>query len=223
MGHAGLTSVYALLPKKKVPLIFNPFFLLQHKSELLQSAMLARSEREFFESEPVYFHWVRLPMMNLIVFPCVYIHMYFLATFQASVLRPDAIIYGFTMANIATIISEALRIPALGFILQVCDTCLHFVAKWKWDFSHCHFTFSFSFLFLSSRLLSLRADILQLFPFQHTQLAGWIAWKRNWLVVVMHTKTSQPTWIKQGFESQTFLCCSGEPRGSESTEAVHGE
>jgi hypothetical protein len=59
----------------------------------MQTAMLARSEREFFDSEPVLFFW-------------------------AKEMRPDALIYGFTMANMALIISEALNIPILGFILQ---------------------------------------------------------------------------------------------------------
>ena len=64
-----------------------------HQSELMQLAMLARSEREFFASEPVYYFWTE-------------------------VLEPDAIIYGFNLVNIAMIISEKFQIPAVGFILQ---------------------------------------------------------------------------------------------------------
>ena len=63
------------------------------KSEVMQALMLSRSEKEFFSSEPAIFHW-------------------------AEVLRPQGIVYGFTMANIAMICSEALHIPIVGFILQ---------------------------------------------------------------------------------------------------------
>jgi len=66
---------------------------MQHQSELMQLAMLARSEREFFASEPVFYLWTEL-------------------------LKPDAIIYGFTMVNIAMILSEKFQIPAVGFVLQ---------------------------------------------------------------------------------------------------------
>lgn len=64
-----------------------------HQSELMQLAMIARSEREFFASEPVAYYW-------------------------AETMRPDGIIYGFTMVNIALIISEKLKIPIVGFVLQ---------------------------------------------------------------------------------------------------------
>jgi hypothetical protein len=68
-----------------------------NRSELLQAAMLAHSEAEFFASEPLIFHW-------------------------AQTLKPDLLIFGFTMANIAMIISESLKIPLIGFILQ--PTCI---------------------------------------------------------------------------------------------------
>lgn len=64
-----------------------------HPSEIMQIAMLARTEREFFNSEPVIWYW-------------------------ANKLKPQALIYGFTMVSIAMIISEKLQIPCCGFILQ---------------------------------------------------------------------------------------------------------
>lgn len=70
---------------------------MQHKSELMQVSMLARCEGEFFDSEPILFHW-------------------------AKELRPDLLIYGFTLTNVAMIISEAQNIPMMGFVLQ--PTCL---------------------------------------------------------------------------------------------------
>eukprot|EP00667_Euglena_gracilis_P004177 EG_transcript_4196 len=63
------------------------------KSELMQAMMLSRSEAEFFRSESAVFHW-------------------------AKTMRPDVIVYGFTLANIAMIASEALQIPIIGFLLQ---------------------------------------------------------------------------------------------------------
>ena len=62
-------------------------------NELMQALMLSRAEAEFFTSEPAAFYW-------------------------ADTLKPDAIVYGFTMTNIAMVISEALQIPMCGFILQ---------------------------------------------------------------------------------------------------------
>jgi len=64
-----------------------------HQSELMQLAMLARSEREFFASEPAFYFWVET-------------------------LKPDALIYGFNMVNVAMILSEKFQIPAVGFMLQ---------------------------------------------------------------------------------------------------------
>eukprot|EP00993_Chasmostoma_nieuportense_P007578 NODE_851_length_1811_cov_8.114014_g796_i0.p1 GENE.NODE_851_length_1811_cov_8.114014_g796_i0~~NODE_851_length_1811_cov_8.114014_g796_i0.p1 ORF type:complete len:434 (+),score=118.99 NODE_851_length_1811_cov_8.114014_g796_i0:432-1733(+) len=66
-------------------------------SELLQAAMLARAECEFYDSEPLLFHW-------------------------ALTMKPDLLIYGFTMASVAVLLSEALHLPLLGFILQ--PTCI---------------------------------------------------------------------------------------------------
>ena len=39
--------------------IDSPFakWAMQNKSEFMQAAILARSEREFFSSEPIIFHW----------------------------------------------------------------------------------------------------------------------------------------------------------------------
>ncbi|GBG31108.1 Sterol 3-beta-glucosyltransferase [Hondaea fermentalgiana] len=67
------------------------------KLRLMQAAMLARMEREFFDSEPAFFYWAKR-------------------------LQPDFLCYTFTTANLAFIISEALRIPMIGFFLQ--PTCL---------------------------------------------------------------------------------------------------
>merc|ERR1712080_659597 len=66
-------------------------------SELIQATILARAEGEFFDSEPVFFR-------------------------TAQVMKPDLVIYGFTVASIAMIVSQALKIPILGFILQ--PTCI---------------------------------------------------------------------------------------------------
>ena len=63
----------------------------------MQTIMLAWAEREFFESEPAMFYW-------------------------AEKLHPDLLLFGFTVTNIAMIISEALNIPLIGFILQ--PTCM---------------------------------------------------------------------------------------------------
>jgi hypothetical protein len=65
----------------------------QTDSALMQHAMLALSEYEFFPSEPAVFHWARE-------------------------LRPDLLCFGFTMAHIAMVASEALRIPLMGFVMQ---------------------------------------------------------------------------------------------------------
>eukprot|EP01126_Amoeba_proteus_P060900 TRINITY_DN8113_c0_g1_i7.p1 TRINITY_DN8113_c0_g1~~TRINITY_DN8113_c0_g1_i7.p1 ORF type:complete len:703 (-),score=134.12 TRINITY_DN8113_c0_g1_i7:172-2280(-) len=66
---------------------------MQTQSEMMQATMLARSEVEFFPSEPYIYHW-------------------------ASTMKPDVILYGFTMASIALLLSESLNIPIIGFILQ---------------------------------------------------------------------------------------------------------
>lgn len=63
----------------------------------MQEIMLAFSEREFFDSEPPLYYW-------------------------AKVMKPDYLMFGFTLASIAMIISESLQIPIIGFILQ--PTCL---------------------------------------------------------------------------------------------------
>ncbi|KAH9256293.1 hypothetical protein BASA81_005514 [Batrachochytrium salamandrivorans] len=66
---------------------------MKHESELMQLAMLARSEREFFMSEPAMYYW-------------------------CDQLKPDYLVYGFTMVNIAMILSEVFHIPCCGFVLQ---------------------------------------------------------------------------------------------------------
>eukprot|EP00924_Labyrinthula_sp_SR-Ha-C_P004522 maker-scaffold_1-snap-gene-3.1-mRNA-1 protein AED:0.01 eAED:0.01 QI:0/1/0.75/1/1/1/4/29/813 len=67
------------------------------ESDLMNTLMLSRSEVQFFDSEPaVYFH--------------------------AKILKPDYLIFGFTMAAVTMNVSEALNIPLLGFVLQ--PTCI---------------------------------------------------------------------------------------------------
>eukprot|EP00516_Mucochytrium_quahogii_P001014 CAMPEP_0203751268 /NCGR_PEP_ID=MMETSP0098-20131031/5363_1 /ASSEMBLY_ACC=CAM_ASM_000208 /TAXON_ID=96639 /ORGANISM=" , Strain NY0313808BC1" /LENGTH=743 /DNA_ID=CAMNT_0050640903 /DNA_START=507 /DNA_END=2738 /DNA_ORIENTATION=+ len=63
------------------------------KSTLIHAAMLARTEREFFDSEPSFYYWAKR-------------------------LEPDLICYTFTTVNLAMIISEAMKIPMIGFFLQ---------------------------------------------------------------------------------------------------------
>jgi UDP:flavonoid glycosyltransferase YjiC (YdhE family) len=63
------------------------------KSEVIQALMLSRTEVEFFPSEGAIHYW-------------------------AKTLMPDAIIFGFTLANIALMCSESLQIPIIGFLLQ---------------------------------------------------------------------------------------------------------
>jgi hypothetical protein len=59
----------------------------------MQTAMLSRGEREFFASEPAVYYW-------------------------AKTMRPDLLMFGFTMAQVTMIVSEALKIPLIGFVLQ---------------------------------------------------------------------------------------------------------
>ncbi|GBG24283.1 Sterol 3-beta-glucosyltransferase [Hondaea fermentalgiana] len=66
---------------------------LRQSSTAMQLAMLGHSEREFFDSEPMFHYWCRA-------------------------LRPDVVMFGFTTAHIAMILSESLRIPIIGFMLQ---------------------------------------------------------------------------------------------------------
>jgi len=63
------------------------------KSSVLQAMMLARTEREFFKQEPEMYYW-------------------------AKHIKPDYVGYSFVTANIGIIISESLKIPCIGFILQ---------------------------------------------------------------------------------------------------------
>lgn len=69
------------------------------KSELLQMAMLAWSEFEFFDSEAVIYYWLER-MLN------------------DDVNKPSLIVFGFTLTSIAMIMSETFHLPMLGFILQ---------------------------------------------------------------------------------------------------------
>mmetsp|Transcript_2467 Transcript_2467/g.4774 ORF Transcript_2467/g.4774 Transcript_2467/m.4774 type:complete len:1014 (+) Transcript_2467:114-3155(+) len=63
------------------------------KNGWMQHMMLAMSEAEFFASEPPTYYW-------------------------AKSMKPDYLMFGFTMASVAMIVSEALGIPLMGFILQ---------------------------------------------------------------------------------------------------------
>merc|ERR1719188_1300727 len=55
--------------------------------------MLSASEADFFPSEGCFYHW-------------------------AWVERPDFVVFGFTVMHVAMLVSEALSIPIVGFILQ---------------------------------------------------------------------------------------------------------
>uniref|UniRef100_A0A7S1ISJ4 C2 domain-containing protein n=1 Tax=Eutreptiella gymnastica TaxID=73025 RepID=A0A7S1ISJ4_9EUGL len=70
---------------------------LNSKSEVMQMVMLSRGEVEFMKSEPAIYYW-------------------------AQTLRPDCIVFGFTMASIALTVGQSLNIPIIGFILQ--PTCI---------------------------------------------------------------------------------------------------
>ncbi|CAK0860745.1 unnamed protein product, partial [Prorocentrum cordatum] len=59
----------------------------------IQALALSQSEKNFFDSEGCFFYW-------------------------AWEERPDFIVFGFTVTEIAMIISEALEIPLVGFFLQ---------------------------------------------------------------------------------------------------------
>jgi len=68
------------------------WFIMQENAAF-QMLMLARAEREFFESEPAFSFFIK----------------------EA---RPDYLLFGFNTANIALILSESFRLPMCGFILQ---------------------------------------------------------------------------------------------------------
>jgi hypothetical protein len=61
--------------------------------DALQALMFSRSEVEFFTSEGCFYHWAWKE-------------------------NPDFLVFGFTITHIAMIISEALSIPLVGFVLQ---------------------------------------------------------------------------------------------------------
>jgi len=67
------------------------------QTNVMQSLFLSRTEVEFFSSEPAVHYW-------------------------AEHLKPDLLIYGFTMTAVSMIISESLKIPLVGFLLQ--PTCI---------------------------------------------------------------------------------------------------
>lgn len=71
-----------------------------HKINLLQNAALARTEQTFLCSEGCFFHWAQEE-------------------------APDYIVFAFPITHVAMIISEALRIPLVAFLLQP----LHEIAK----------------------------------------------------------------------------------------------
>lgn len=63
------------------------------QTNAMQKIFLARSEVEFFGSEPAVYYWAKKE-------------------------RPDYLMFGFTMATVTLTVSEALGIPVLGFVLQ---------------------------------------------------------------------------------------------------------
>lgn len=65
----------------------------QSTNRLINAAALARTEREFFDSEPAFYYW-------------------------AKTLKPDYLCFTFTTTNLGLIISESLKIPCLGFFFQ---------------------------------------------------------------------------------------------------------
>lgn len=67
------------------------------ESEAMNMIMLSRSEAQFFSSEPALYYWTKKE-------------------------KPDLLMFGFTMAAVAMTVSEALKVPLLGFILQ--PTCI---------------------------------------------------------------------------------------------------
>jgi len=70
---------------------------IHRESPSIQHVMMAYAELEFIDSEPAIYHF-------------------------AETLRPDYLLFGFTMTHVAMIISESLKIPLLGMILQ--PTCI---------------------------------------------------------------------------------------------------
>ena len=81
-------KVQAKLSQKAINLKINA-----KQTNVMQNIFLARSEVEFFPSEPAIFHW-------------------------AQSMKPDYLMFGFTMATVTAIVSEALKIPIMGFVLQ---------------------------------------------------------------------------------------------------------
>lgn len=69
------------------------FLSIGQHSVAIQALVFSRSEVEFFDSEGCFYHW-------------------------AWEERPDFIVFGFLLTHVAMIISEALNIPVVGFILQ---------------------------------------------------------------------------------------------------------
>uniref|UniRef100_A0A7S3PHE7 FYVE-type domain-containing protein n=2 Tax=Aplanochytrium stocchinoi TaxID=215587 RepID=A0A7S3PHE7_9STRA len=67
------------------------------ESDYMNILCLSRSEAQFFSSEPSIFYWTKT-------------------------LKPDCLVFGFTMAAVAMTTSEALGIPLMGFVLQ--PTCI---------------------------------------------------------------------------------------------------
>eukprot|EP00929_Paragymnodinium_shiwhaense_P039313 TRINITY_DN20669_c0_g3_i1.p1 TRINITY_DN20669_c0_g3~~TRINITY_DN20669_c0_g3_i1.p1 ORF type:complete len:843 (+),score=118.62 TRINITY_DN20669_c0_g3_i1:299-2827(+) len=66
---------------------------LGQKYDVLQAAVLSKSESNFFSSEGAFMYWAREE-------------------------EPDFIVFAFTVTHIAMIISEVLQIPIVGFFLQ---------------------------------------------------------------------------------------------------------
>lgn len=64
-----------------------------HQMDLVQAVALSKTEQSFFSSEGCFFHW-------------------------AAEERPDYIVFGFTVLQVAMLISEVLRLPLVGMFLQ---------------------------------------------------------------------------------------------------------
>merc|ERR1719499_835541 len=71
---------------------------MQHKSEFMQMVQVAAAESMFFDSIDV-MSW--------------HIH-----RLEASKMKPDFMMFGFTMGGVASVLSEKHKLPLMGFILQ---------------------------------------------------------------------------------------------------------
>merc|ERR1712176_740853 len=87
-GGDTTARVQAALSQKAINLKIT-----SRQTNVMQKLFLARSEVEFFRSEPAIYYW-------------------------AKTMKPDYLMFGFTMASLTAHVSEALNIPVIGFLLQ---------------------------------------------------------------------------------------------------------